>query len=348
MIELLTERLEFREPWLLLAAAVAVPVWLLAASSSGRVVFSSLRILPSAGHSWRTRLAWVPDLLVALAAVALAVALAGPRIANKTTQIEREGIAIMMVVDTSGSMRALDLSVGDEERTRLDAVLAVFEEFVLGTGDLAGRPDDVIGLVSFARFADTRCPLTLDHGSLVTIARDLEIVKQASENSTAIGDGLGLAVLRLRDARHDVESKVVILLTDGVNETGEQMPLAAAELAKKEGIKVYTIGAGTTGIARVRVPSVFGGGTVLRAQRVVIDEDTLRQIAERTGGEYFRATDADGLREVYKQIDRLERTKISEERFRDYREYFRLAVAIALALAAVAWLLRATVLRRLP
>jgi len=348
VIEFFTDGLEFRQPWLLWAAAVAVPVWLLAARSGGRLVFSSLRILPSAGHSWRTRLAWLPDVMLALAAVWLSVALAGPRVANKTTRVHREGIAIMMVVDISGSMAALDLSAEDEERTRLDAVKRVFEEFVLGSDDLAGRPDDAIGVVSFAGFADTRCPLTLDHGSLATIARDLELVTERGEDGTAIGDGLGLAVLRLRDAKDEVKSKVVILLTDGVNNAGEQTPLAAAELAKKEGIKVYTIGAGTNGVAPVRVSNPFTGGTMLRAQRVVIDEDTLREIADRTGGQYFRATDAGGLREVYRAIDRLERTRITEQRFREYREYFRLAVAIALALGALAWLLRGHVLRRLP
>jgi len=348
VIDLLTQRLEFREPLFLLAALLAPVVWLLARRSGGRIVFSSLAMLPRAAHSVRARLAWVPDVLLGGAALALAVALAGPRIANKTTRVEREGIAIMMVVDISGSMAALDLSTDREELTRLDAVKRVFESFVLGGDGLAGRPDDAIGLVSFAGFADTRCPLTLDHGSLVSIARDLELVTDRAEDGTAIGDGLGLAVLRLRESQAVTRSKVAILLTDGVNNAGEMSPLAAAELAADEKIKVYTIGAGTTGVAPVRVEDPFSGRTVLRPMPVQIDEKTLQAVADKTGGKYFRASDAAGLRQVYAEIDRLERTAISEEQYRDYREYYRHAVALALILAAAAWLLRGTVLRRLP
>lgn len=350
MIDLLTQRLEFREPLFLLTALLAPVVWLLARRSGGRIVFSSLAVLPRAAHSVRARLAWIPDLLLGAAALALAVALAGPRIANKTTRVEREGIAIMMVVDISGSMAALDLSTDREELTRLDAVKRVFEWFVLGGEGLAGRPDDAIGVVSFAGFADTRCPLTLDHGSLVSIARDLELVTDRAEDGTAIGDGLGLAVLRLKESQAvtKTRSRVAILLTDGVNNAGEMSPMAAAELAADEKIKVYTIGAGTTGVAPVRVEDPFSGRTVLRPMPVEIDEKTLEAVADTTGGKYFRASDAAGLRQVYAEIDRLERTAISEEHYRDYREYYRHAVALGLILAALAWLLRGTVLRRLP
>jgi Ca-activated chloride channel family protein len=346
MIELL-EHIEFREPWFLLLGVLALPVFFLARRSPGRVVFSSLALLPARGASWRTRLAWLPDAGLALAALCMSVALAGPRAARGESHIRREGIAIMMAMDISGSMRALDLSDEDEEKTRLDAVKEVFRSFVAGAGnELPGRPDDAIGLVSFAGFADTRCPLTLNHASLLEIADQLEIVTERSEDGTAIGDGLGLAVERLREAK--ARSRVIILLTDGVNNAGVEPPLQAAELAKSLGIKVYTIGAGTDGIAPVRVPDPLSGEMVLRPMPVEIDEETLRAIAERTGGRYFRAQDAAGLREVYQQIDRLERTEISERRLREYDEHYRLVLAAALLAAALSWLARSTLFRRLP
>lgn len=338
--------LEFREPTYLLACLSALVIIVLAFMPSGRLVFSSLRLLPAHGHTFRTRLMWLPTGLLAAAAILLGLALAGPRVPDRSQRVEREGIAIMMAVDISGSMRALDLSEGDKERTRLEAVKSVFEEFIVGQGELAGRPDDAVGIISFAGFADTRCPLTLDHSILLQIADTLEIVTERREDGTAVGDGLGLAVERLRAS--EARSKVVILLTDGVNNRGEETPLAAAELAATEGIKVYTIGAGTRGMAKVRVPDPFTGRERVRKVEVEIDEETLQAIAERTGGRYFRATDSAALREVYQSIDSLERSKIGEERFREYTEYYRHFTGAALLLAALAWLLMATVFRRLP
>lgn len=334
--------LELREPMYLLASLSALLIILLAFIPSGRLVFSSLGLLPAHGHTFRTRLMWLPTALLAAAAILLGFALAGPRLPDRSQRVEREGIAIMMAIDISGSMRALDLSEGDDERTRLEAVKSVFEEFIVGAGDLVGRSDDAVGIVSFAGFADTRCPLTLDHDILMQIARGLQIVTERREDGTALGDGLGLAIERLRGS--EAKSKVVILLTDGVSNRGEETPLAAAELAAMEGIKVYTIGAGTRGTARMKDPST---GWV-RNVDVEIDEETLQAIAERTEGKYFRATDSAALRDVYQAIDSLERSKIGEERFREYTEYYRHFAALALLLAALAWLLMATVFRRLP
>jgi Ca-activated chloride channel homolog len=278
----------------------------------------------------------------------MAIALAGPRIGQRTSRIQHDGIAIVMAVDASGSMKALDLSDGARERTRLDAIKEVFEQFVNGAkdGSLKGRPDDAIGIVSFARYADTRCPLTLDRGTLTEIARGLQIVEDQNEDGTAIGDGLDLAVERLRESK--ATSKVVILLTDGVNNAGDSAPLQAADFAKESGVKVYTVGAGTNGRAPIRVEDPFSGRSVLTAVPVQIDEETLKGIAERTGGRYFRATDGEALKDIYAEIDTLERTRFSEERFLDYDEYYRLMLAIGLMLACAAYLLRASVLRRLP
>ena len=337
--------LEFREPLLLLLALLAGPLFLLARRAPGRVLYSSLALLPATAGSWRARLAWLPDLLLALALVALVLALAGPRVGERISHIEREGIAIMMVVDTSGSMSALDLSTPQRERTRLQAVQDVFERFVLGGGDLPGRPDDAVGVVSFAGYADTAAPLTLDHENLVAVARNLEITTLREENFTAIGDALGLAVERLRES--PAESRIAVLLTDGVHNAGVETPAAAAELARSQGVKVYTIGAGNTGIAHMRVPN-GRGGTTLRAVAVEIDEETLRDVAERTGGRYFRADNAEALLDVYAEIDRLERSRLTEDRSRQYEELFALPLLAGLLLAAFGWLGRCAVFARAP
>jgi Ca-activated chloride channel family protein len=340
--------IELRSPLLALTALSAVPVFLLARRAGGRVLYSSLGALPGHTGSWRTALAWLPDLLLALAAASLGLALAGPRTGDKESRIRSEGIAIVMAVDISSSMRALDLSTEDEKRTRLDAVKEVFEEFVLGSddGELGGRPDDAIGVVSFARYADTRAPLTLDHQMVVRVARDLAIVSRRGEDGTALGDGLGLAVDRLRDSK--AASRVAILLTDGVNNTGVESPLAAAELARKEEVKVYTVGAGTNGMAPIEVVDPFTGRPTLRSVPVEIDEETLTKIAETTGGRYFRATDADSLRKVYSEIDELERTELDETRYLDYDEHYGVLVGLGMLLALLGWLGRATLWRRLP
>jgi Ca-activated chloride channel family protein len=339
---------EILHPGALALAVLAVPAAWFAQRAAGRVVFSSLDALPR-GATLRTRLAWIPTVLLALAVVALCIALSGPRKGIGSTRIRKDGIAIAMVVDISSSMRALDLSDASGERTRLDAVKQVFRQFVLGGAGLRGRGDDAIGLVSFARYADTRSPLTLDHANLVRAASELELVTEEGEDGTAVGEGLALAVERLRDA--PARSKVAIVLTDGVSNAGEIAPLAAADLARDAGVKVYTVGAGTNGMAPVRMPDPFTGGDRLVSVRVEIDEDTMRAIAERAGGRYFRATDAAGLREVYKEIDRLERTEMSEQarpRYRDHDEYYAWFVGAAMILIAVAMVLRGSWLRRLP
>jgi Ca-activated chloride channel homolog len=335
---------DFAHPWFLLAALAAPLALYWSLRGTGRVVFSSLRVLPAGGTTWRTQIAWLPDALLAIAVVMFAIALAGPRAGDKTARIRREGIAIMMAVDVSGSMRALDLSQRNRELTRLDAVKQVFEQFVLGGGKLDGRVDDVVGLVAFAKYAETRSPLTLDHGNLVAAARQLDFAPE-SEDGTAIGAGLELAVQRLADFKS--RTRIAILLTDGESNVHEIDEDTAIDDAVKAGIKVYTIGAGTNGIAPIRVP-VGDGRTELMQTQVSIDETTLRRIADKTGGQYFRATDHASLARIYAQIDKLERTMFEEEQFLDYHQYYDRFVIAAIALIAAALLLRGTVLRRLP
>ena len=335
---------EFAEPWFLLAALLAIPAVWWSWRSSGRVVFSSLRALPAGGHTWRTRIAWLPDVLIGLAVIALAIALAGPRAGDKSSRVRRDGIAMVLAVDVSGSMRALDLSERNQELTRLDAVKKVFEQFVVGGRGLNGRSDDAIGLVAFARYADTRSPLTLDHGNLVTAARQLDFARE-DEDGTAIGAGLELAVQRLSEFK--AKSRVAILLTDGESNVHDIDEETAIDDAIKAGVKVYTIGAGTTGVAPIRVDR-GDGQTQLMQVSVSIDETLLRRIADRTGGQYFRATDNASLKKIYAQIDKLERTTIEEERFTEYHQHYGNLVALAMALVMLAFVLRGTVLRRLP
>ena len=228
-----------------------------ASRSTSTVRYSSLSLTDRAPRSWRVRLSKLPAVLMAVAIVSLAVALAGPRTPDAETKVSREGIAIMMVVDRSGSMQARDLVKDDLSVDRLAVVKDVFQEFVLGGEAGHGRPDDAIGLVAFAGYADSLCPLTLDHGNLVSMVADLEIVKRRDEDGTALGDGLALAIERLR--RSKAKSKVAILLTDGVNNTGSIAPDQAAELAVTQGIKVYCIGAGTEGLAPFPAIEPFSG-----------------------------------------------------------------------------------------
>ncbi len=338
------DALELREPLFLAAALLSPLVYVLARKAPSSLTYSSLALVDGAPRSLRARLSFLPAALLALAALCLAVALAGPRSGDATTKVKREGIAIVLVVDRSGSMDARDFVEGDYSVSRLDAAKATLRNFVLG-GKTGGRPDDLIGVVAFGTYADGICPLTLDHGNLMSIVDDIEVAREQAESATAIGEGLALAVERLR--AHPAQSKVIVLLTDGVNNAGEISPLQAAELAAALGIKVYTVGAGSSGTAPMPVQTA-DGRTVLRATRVEIDENTLREVAKRASGRYFNAQDADGLLESYAEIDRLERTEISETRYMQYREHYPLFIIIALSLIALSSLASGTVLRLLP
>jgi Ca-activated chloride channel family protein len=341
---------EFPNPWFLLVALLAAPALYWSIRGTGRVVFSSLRALPMGGNTWRTRLASLPDYLIAFAVVAFAVALAGPRRGDESTRVHREGIGIVMAVDVSGSMHAQDLADttrgascnydAEHDPTRLGAVKRVFSRFVLGGHGLDGRPDDAIGLVAFARYADTRTPLTLAHGPLIESARHLTFAKP-DEDGTAIGAGLELAVQRVLE--FPTRSKVVVLLTDGESNVHDIDEDDAIRDAVKNHVKVYTIGAGKNGVA----PICDEDGRLVH-MNVSIDESLLKRIAEQTGGAYFRATDAASLDSIYKQIDKLERTEIHGQAFGRYTQYYAIPLAIALGLVVLSLLLRATVLRRLP
>jgi len=243
-------RWELRDPLFLALALLAPLLYWLAARPPAALTYSSLQLVDRGPRTWRTRLAGLPALLLAAAVLMLAVALAGPRSGDASTRVRREGIAIAIAVDRSGSMRARDFVRDDTSVSRLDVVKSVFRRFVSDAGGRSGRPNDLVGLVAFARYADGLCPLTLDHGNLVSILDEVDLPTDPEEDGTAVGEGLALAVERLR--RHET-SRVAILLTDGVSNAGDIDPLQAAELAAQHGVKVYAIGAGWSDYAPVPV-----------------------------------------------------------------------------------------------
>ncbi|MEE9403558.1 MAG: VWA domain-containing protein [Algisphaera sp.] len=303
------------------------------------IVLPTAHRLAAIAPSWRVRLRWLPAACLLLGMASLMVALAHPQEGRRQTLIDSEGIAIELVVDRSGSMLAQDFQLDGRPVDRLTAVKRVAGNFLRGDGDqLSGRSADLVGLVTFAGYADAVSPLTLDHAFVIDGLEEITIASGRSEDGTAIGDALGLAVERLqtldadrdteggtnhaaaRDKTSSVASKVVILLTDGQNTAGILQPMQGAEIAKAVGIKVYTIGVGTRGMALFPQRDLFTGRTVMRQVQVNIDEDTLTQMAQATGGEYFRATDTDSLAKVYARIDELEKVKLEERTVTDVRD----------------------------
>jgi len=325
----------FEDPWVLgLLLAIPLVVWLRyrRGRTSAAIRYSSVDDVVATGAA-RGRLAVVlPRLLRALALAALVVALARPQTGVTTENVLTEGIDIVLVIDVSTSMLAEDL-----EPNRLEAAKAVAADFV------AGRRNDRIGLVAFAGQAFTQAPLTFDHSVVESLAGELQT--GMIEDGTAVGMGLATAVKRLQAS--PAESKVVVLLTDGSSNRGEIGPVTAAQMAQALGVRVYTIGAGSQGTARVPVPDGFGG-TRYATMRVEIDEATLREIADLTGGRYFRATDNESLAAIYAEIDELERTEVEIENFTQYGEEFPIPLLLGFLLLVGELGLSGTILRRLP
>jgi len=336
------------------------------------LAISSTEIASQLPGTWRTQMLWIPPVLRLLAITALIFALARPQLGNEYTVADVEGIAIQLVVDRSGSMQAIDFRIDDQPVDRLVAVKHVARRFVEGDGTaLTGRRHDLIGLISFARYADQDSPLTLDHGYLLGQLDNVTWPSNPAEDGTAIGDGLGLAVERLLalDREHkaanngndekDAPEKVIILLTDGENNAGDLDPLQAARMAQALGIRLYTIGVGTTGRAPFPTVDPRTGQRRITWHNVAIDEAMLREMARITGGEYFPANDIEALEAIYNQIDEFEKTQVQEQRFMNYRELalrpwrmgwftFPPLVLLAFGLLAVEITLRQTLLRRVP
>lgn len=355
--------------WLSVAFLLLTPlVWVRAQGHRRRptVRFSSLEPLQCVGTSHAARARFVLPLLRTLAIIALLIALLRPQSGGEYHD-SSEGIAIQMVLDVSGSMAEEDFVVGGKRVRRLDAVKRVFEDFVLGTDELRGREGDLIGMTSFAMFADTPCPLTLDHGSLRDLVKETEIpgwidgrqVRQHEEAGyTALGDAITLAADDLRRAGEQAvagvpgaeaaRSRVMILLTDGADnpapfrDSTPTDPIDAARVAATLGVKIYTIGAAGTAAQR------RGGFGLFMQPRARFDEPTLQEIASITGGKYFRATDTASLVTIYEEIDRLERRRTGERSFRDNVIAARRAMLCGLAMLMVELLLVNTRYRRIP
>jgi Ca-activated chloride channel family protein len=293
------------------------------------VSFSSLAPVQAIRPTSAVRLRWIVPALRSAALIGLIIVMARPQKADERTRLFTEGIAIQLVVDRSGSMNAMDFQTGGHGVTRMEAVKDVVRDFVEGGEELPGRPDDLIGLITFASFADSLCPLTLDHGHLVDAVAETKVATEDEGSATAIGDALALGVERMQglEQRPDlragtaIKSRVMILLTDGEHNAGDIDPITAAEMAAAFDITVYTIGAGSDNpVAPFLAVDPFTGREQIIRRFVRIDEETLRRIADITGGQYFRATDEESLREIYAQIDELERTEIEQRKYTRYKE----------------------------
>lgn len=317
---------------------------------SGQALFAG------AGGSWRTRLRRLPDVLRLLVLALLILALARPREGTERVEDRSNGVAIEMVLDRSGSMSEEFTPSGN----RLDAAKGVFRDFVLGGGGLPGRPRDLVGLIAFARYADTIAPLTLDHQTMPEFLRQVVLAENENEDGTAIMDALSLAAARLhaadeelkkrellgKEAGNRIKSKVVILLTDGLDNRSRTPPAQVVEQCKKWGVRIYTIGIGdpeggqrmmNTPLGRIAVPT-----------GPQIDADLLQYLARESGGTFSIAKNADSLQRIYATIDQLEKSEIESKRYYDYAEKFMPLVYAALGLLLLEVFLRCSALRTTP
>ena len=334
--------MEFRDPiWLLLL--LLIPLLALSAFLRGKrrkipIRFPTLDIIKATGGGIGARYRHIVTALRWAVIILLILALARPQKLLQERQMETEGIDIMLALDISTSMLAEDF----RPKNRLGAAKKVASEFI------DGRVSDQIGLVVFAGQSFTQCPLTLDYDLLKELLRqvNIELVTEGTiEDGTAIGMAIANGVNRLRASK--AKSRILILLTDGQNNRGEIDPLTAASAAQALGIRIYTIGVGTEGYAPYPVRDQWGRVTYQQVQ-VEIDEELLRQIADQTGGKYFRATDAEALRRVYAEIDKLEKSKIRVHQYRQKAELFAPYLGWAFVLLLIELVLSATRLRTMP
>ncbi len=329
------------------------------------VRFSSLTNIQGDCISWRLRLR--PLLIIAryLCLALLIIALARPRKGTILQEISTESVAMQIVVDRSGSMQA-QMPYKGKNLNRLEVVKEVLSDFIKGDSkNLPGRSGDLIGLITFARYADTACPMVTTYGVLLEFLKKTEIVTLRSEDGTAIGDAIALAAARLQTAEQElkqrkaklgfgddkssdkfnIKSKVIVLLTDGINNAGDYHPLAAAQLAKEWGIKIYTIGVGSSE-SYTTVQTMFGTYRMPTGQD--IDERLLKEIAESTGGFYALADDAKSFLDIVEKIDALEKTDVKSVQYTQYSERFALWTFAALLLLGFEMLAGCTIFRKIP
>jgi Ca-activated chloride channel family protein len=331
--------IRFLQPeWLwALAALPLILLWRGRRGPVAAVEYSDVSLARDIARRTRSRVGWIVGLLPIVAAALMIVGLARPQRTHSRTEVTVNGIDIVLGLDVSGSMQALDFSVGNSPVNRIAVVKSVVSQFI------EERPNDRIGLIAFAASPYIVSPLTLDHDWL---QQNLERVDVGvGDDGTAIGSAIAAAVNHLRTTA--AKSKVVILLTDGVNNSGKISPLAAAEAARALGVRVYTIGVGVRGKAPLPVRDEAGRVHVIMAS-VDVDEKTLQAVAGETGGRFYRATDRDSLREIYEQINRFETSAQSVQRFEHVEELYRWVLYPALGLLVLGFLLQQTRFRRLP
>ena len=333
-----------REYLFLLLLIIPYIIWyvIFRKKKESTIRMSDTFVFQYAMRSWKVMFMPVQPLLRILAFTFLVIALARPQTHDNLQNESIEGIDIMLAMDVSTSMLAEDLRDDTHHiQNRIEAAKNVAAEFI------AGRPNDNIGLTIFAGEAFTQCPMTIDHTSLLSLLQNVRTdiaARGLIEDGTAIGMGLANAVSRLKDSK--AKSKVVILLTDGSNNRGDLSPMTSAEIAKSLGIRVYTVGVGSNGTARY--PLNVGGGVQYIQIPVEIDTQTLTDIARTTHGQFYRAKNANELREIYHEIDKLEKSKIEVQKYsRRYEDYQRYALA-AIAFLLLEILLRITIFRRIP
>ncbi|MDE3066938.1 MAG: VWA domain-containing protein [Verrucomicrobiota bacterium] len=332
----------FAHPWILaVLALLPLLAWLKGRRGSPPAfLYSSLRLVEGLTRARRSRAGGFLAALRWLTLALFIVALAQPQLTKSRTTVRASGIDIVVALDLSGSMVSEDFVVDGKRVSRFNMARSVLKNFI------EQRPDDRIGLVVFATQAFIATPLTLDHDFLLEDLDRLDI-GAINPNATAIGDGLSTALNQLRAVKG--KSKIVILMTDGQNNSGKIEPLMAADAAQALGVKVYTIGVGKRGMAPMPVgKNPFTGQTIYQSEPVDIDEDTLQKIAHETGGQYYRADNAERFREIYAEINKMEKTEAVINKFTQYQELFPWLVSSGLALLLVEIALGQTVLRRLP
>jgi Ca-activated chloride channel family protein len=321
----------------LLALLPIVMLWRGRRGPIAAIEYSDVSLAREVARGTRSRIGRLVWLLPILAGALMIVGLARPQRAHSRTEVSANGIDIVLGLDVSGSMQALDFLIDRQRVNRIEVVKSVVSKFI------DERPDDRIGLIAFAGAPYLVSPITLDHDWL---QQNLERVSVgAAEDGTAIGSAIAAGVNRLRLT--PAKSKVLILLTDGVNNTGKISPLAAAEAARAMGVKIYTIGVGVRGYAPIPVRDAAGNTQVIRA-KVDVDEKTLQAVAQETGGKFYRATDTDSLQKIYEEINRFEKTAQTVQKFEHTEELYPWVLIPSLAMLGLSLTLQQTRLRRLP
>ena len=343
----------FQSPWILVLLVLIPLVFFFSRKNKTAVRVSSLSVSKKLPVSLRQRLLFIPVVLQVAVIILVIIATARPQFVYGKTRRVTEGVAIEFVLDRSGSMAAEMIYKG-KYTNRLDIVKDIIEDFIFGDGkELSGRENDLIGLISFAKYADTNFPLSLSHDPLNGFIDGISLVSEESEDGTSIGDALALAAARLENIEtkvsdndvYNIKSKVIIFLTDGENNAGRRTPEEAAALAADWGITVYAVGIG--GDESSIIVETFAGERRMPV-RSYIDENTLKSITEITGGKYWIASGGESLKEIYAIIDSLEKSEVVSYESIEYKELYIYFAAAALILLVLRILLASTYLRRIP